>query len=343
MFDELVRWSKKEFSSLPWRNGRTTYSTLISEFMLQQTTVSTVINHYHLFLKTFPNIHNLASASEEEVLKKWKGLGYYRRARNLHKAAVDIMQNHCGNIPMNYKALVKISGIGEYTANAILSIGYNQPILALDSNVERVLSRIYLLEDIRGLHLKKRISSLFDQKKIVKQIMILGGRALNEALMDLGRIHCRSHKTNCISCPVKDNCQANMQNITLKYPIANPIKKNLVKLELLRIVVINKDKILAYRKNDNEWLSGQLELPTFIIKTEDKSLKQYPWFKKKIDLKKLKSFKTTITKYKIDNYILISGNSVFKYLISLKRYRYFPLNLKEEHYSTASVKALNKI
>ena len=344
MFKQLIRWSKKEFSSLPWRNGRTVYTTLISEFMLQQTTVSTVIDHYHNFIKSFPNIYRLASASEEDVLKEWKGLGYYRRAKNLHKAAIDITKNHSGEIPGHYEHLIKISGIGEYTANAILSIGHNQPVLALDSNIERVLSRIYLLKDIKGTNLKRRIYSLFDEKKIARQIMTLGGRDLNEALMDLGRVHCRSHKTNCGLCPMKKNCQANIQNIPLKYPISNnSIKKSPIKLELLRIVVTRKNKILAYRKNDNEWLSGQLEIPTFIIETKDKSLKQYPWFKKEIDLKELKSFKTTITKYKINNYILKSGDNTFEHLTSLDRYQYFPLNLKDQHYSTASIKAIGRV
>ncbi|MCY4524109.1 MAG: hypothetical protein OXB84_05155 [Halobacteriovoraceae bacterium] len=345
MFNKLINWSKKEHSVLPWRKNRSLYTTLVSEFMLQQTNVSTVINHYDNFIKSFPNISSLASSSQEYVLKNWQGLGYYKRAKNLHKAAIDIVNNYNKQIPQNYKDLTSIKGIGEYTANAILAIGYNKPALALDANIERVLSRIYLLSDNKGKPLKKKIYTLFSNKKILQNIEKLGSRALNESLMDLGRVFCHARKTNCGPCPVKTKCMAYIKNTPLKFPIINhPTKKEIVELELLRIFVAKNDKILAYRKKENEWLAGQLEIPTFIVKTPDISLKQYPWLNKKINLQRLKFFKTTITKYKIKNYILTTNNNQFNSLIPISnRYKYFSFDLQKEHYSTATTKAINLI
>ena len=246
MFEELIHWSKTHYSHLPWRKNRTLYTTLVSEFMLQQTTVSTVIGHYEKFLSTFPSLVHLASSSEETVCREWKGLGYYRRARNLFKAAVDIVKNH-GEIPLNYKQLVKIDGIGEYTANALLSIGADRSLLALDANLERVLSRIYLLSESSGIKLKKNIQSLFNEKKIAQDIYKWGGRAFNEALMDLGRTFCKSRHAHCSRCPLQNNCLARNHN-PLDYPASKKKTTKIFELDLLRIIVRKKDKILAYRK-----------------------------------------------------------------------------------------------
>lgn len=118
MFKKLIQWSTKDFSELPWRKKRTLYRTLVSEIMLQQTTVSTVINHFERFLREYPDIKSLAASTEDQIVMSWKGLGYYRRARNLRKAAIDIQKNHGGRIPTSYELLLEINGIGPYTASA---------------------------------------------------------------------------------------------------------------------------------------------------------------------------------------------------------------------------------
>ena len=314
------------------------YTTFVSEFMLQQTTVSTVMAHYKRFCSIYPSLFHLASSSEEMVCREWKGLGYYRRARNLFKAAVSIVKNH-EEIPLDYRQLVEIDGIGEYTANALLSIGADRPLLALDANLERVLSRIYLLSESSGSKLKKNIQFLFNEKKIAQDIYRWGGRAFNEALMDLGRTFCKSHQVYCTQCPLQNNCLARKHN-PLDYPLNRKKTTKIFELDLLRIIVQKKDKILAYRKKENEWLSGQLELPTFIIQSEDRSLEQYPVWKKNIDIDQLPSITTSITKYKIRNHILKTYKKSFK---ELSHFRFFPLDFHNEHYSTTTVKIFKKL
>ena len=194
----LIKWSCSHYGHLPWRQSRSLYSTLVSEIMLQQTTVGTVLNHYHRFLKRFPSIKSLAMACEEDVLIEWKGLGYYRRAKNLRKACIHLWENYRGQIPLDFEKLIAIPGIGEYTANALLAIGGNKKTIALDANLERVIARLYGIKEKKGPKLLKHIYALFDDDKIFSHDpQKVSFRHLNEALMDLGRTYCQSRKTRC--------------------------------------------------------------------------------------------------------------------------------------------------
>lgn len=341
MFKKLLKWSKDTYTELPWRRNRTVYKTLVSEIMLQQTTVGTVQNHFERFLLIYPDIETLASSTEEEICVAWKGLGYYRRARNLRKAAIDIVENFNGKIPTKYEDLISITGIGEYTANAILSIGQNKSALSIDANIERVVSRIYGIQGAKGPKLQKLIKKKFEDGEF-PEIAKCKGRDINEALMDLGRIYCQARSANCVGCPVYKDCVAGNSKDALEYPEI-PVKKiaKTYELDLLRVIVKDKDSILGYRKADDQWLSGQIECPTFILKSEDKKLKQYPELDSKLSYKKLKKYKTAITKYKITNYILEISHAEFKksYNGAFRKYK-----LKEKlNISTATTKALDKI
>lgn len=360
MFNELIRWSQKNFSDLPWRTDRSLYTTLVSEFMLQQTTVSTVLNHYHRFLKVFPTVHHLAKSSEEEVCLHWQGLGYYRRARNLYKAACYIVEHFSGEIPLDLDLLVKIPGIGEYTANALCSIGGGEKALAIDANIERVVSRLYFFREPKGSQLMKEVKKNFHEQKLFVGLSDKKYGELNEALMDLGREVCTSSSPKCLMCPIQKICKTYSLGEVSNIPYIVDKKKKTdqknLELQLLRVMTRKNDELLVYQKSKEEWLSGQWELPTFVIKSDDKSLKQYPKASSSLTTfiasKKrptLKKYQTTITKYKISNMILELSEKEWKKLAlededkDGKKYRFKNLNEKQNHFSTATMKALKKI
>ncbi len=346
MFETAIKWSEREFVHLPWRVERTLYSTLVSELMLQQTTVSTVINYYRPFLDKYPTVEALANATEEEVLMSWKGLGYYRRARNLHGAVKEILKKHAGIIPQDFETLLAIPGIGAYTANALLSIGGDQQAFPVDANLERIISRLYGLRKKKGPKLQKEISHLFSEGKIIANREKYSFRALAETLMDVGRVFCQANKANCSECPLSKNCMAYHMGNPLGYPLSGEKKasQKQQQLELLRILVKKDGKVLAYKKNESEWLSGQLEIPTFILESEDKKLTQYPLLNKSFDLALLKNFKTGITKYRINNFVAELSEAEFKQLgLDMSRYSFYHSDPSVSNYSTSTLKAFNKL
>jgi A/G-specific adenine glycosylase len=305
MFKKLISWSLEQYAYLPWRKERSLYRTLVSEIMLQQTTVGTVLNHFEKFIKTYPDLSSLANASEEEILISWKGLGYYRRAKNLRHIAIEITDSFNGKIPLKEDELLSLKGIGKYTANALMAMGNNKRALAVDANLERILARFYGYQEVKGPKLQLKILEDFAQRKILEEMNKCSPREFNEALMDLGRVLCQKKKTWCHLCPLSLSCVAYREREPLAYPREEkPNGKTTYELDLLRVIVKEKNKVLFYQKAESEWLSGQWELPTFILRSEDKKLKQYPQLKQKIKTTKLTALKSTITKYKIINYIL---------------------------------------
>lgn len=344
MIEKLIKWSADNYSHLPWRKNRSSYNTLVSEIMLQQTTVGTVLNHFDDFIKKYPTVRDLADATQEEILIQWKGLGYYRRARNLHKAAIQIVEKHHGQIPLDYKQLIAINGIGPYTANAILSIGNDIPGVCIDANLERVLSRIYGIEKTKGPSLQKEIYNLFEQGAIAKELHIVGARAYNEALMDLGRSICKARSASCEICPLSSKCEAGKLPNPLALPLENLNKvREKFELTVLRIIYQTGGKLLVYKKSDDQWLSGQYEIPTFIMESDDDHLKQYPHITKKADhLMLLPEFKSSITKYKITNKIIhIDEYEINDLGIDLRNYQFISID-RLTNLTTASLKALKE-
>jgi A/G-specific adenine glycosylase len=346
MWDRLITWSQKEFPDLPWRVERSLYRTLVSEIMLQQTTVGTVLQHYERFLQEFPNLSALARASEEELLVAWKGLGYYRRAKSLKKIAETITLQFQDQFPRSLESLQQIKGIGPYTSNALLAIGMDEPALAVDANIERVLARIYALKTPKGPRLQKQIAQLFLEKKIVPE-RNLSFRALNEALMDLGRTICQARRAACELCPMKRHCLAFKQGEPLAFPKqgqeAVKSKAQDFYLKLLRVVVVQGSQVLAYRKGPGEWLEGQWELPTFMLETNDKNFKQYPEGIGNNDVSELPVVKTGITRYSIQNYIAQMKKSELKRIAGACNYEWRDFSSKQANLSTASLKCLKKI
>lgn len=343
MHNKLIHWSKSQFHYLPWRTDRSIYRTLVSEIMLQQTTVSTVLNHFEHFLKKFPDIKSLARASEDEVLIAWKGLGYYRRAKNLKKIAEQIQKKHRGEIPSTFEELIQLNGVGPYTASALISIGHDQKAIAIDANLERVLSRLYAIKDMKGPRLTAQLYQLFNDKKILHEEKINSYRELNEALMDLGRVNCRAKMTDCLSCPLNKICLAHKNKKELSYPVQSKQIKDQHELHLLRIVVKKKDKILTYQKMAGEWLDGQWEVPTFIISSTDKNLKQYPKYSQNnLNFAQLPKYKTSITKYSITNSILELDEVSFKKM-KLGKGFCWKENSSDSNFTTATIKCLKKV
>lgn len=200
----LLHWYDQNARVLPWRGIHNAYHTWVSETMLQQTRVETVLAYYPRFIERFPTVEALAAAPEDEVLKLWEGLGYYRRARNLHKGAQQVVAEFGGVIPSNVKELMKISGIGEYTAGAIASIAYDQAVPAVDGNVIRVVSRVVGIRENVGVPSVKR--------RIAQEAAALVPKKrpgdFNQAMMDLGATVCVPGTPSCDRCPVAEKCDA---------------------------------------------------------------------------------------------------------------------------------------
>ena len=324
--------------------------------MLQQTTVSTVLKHFDRFLKSFPDLESLASATEEEVCAQWQGLGYYRRARNLRKAAVAIVEDFSGEFPKKAEELKSIPGIGDYTAGALIAIGMNKKALAIDANLERVLARHYQVTAEKGPKLHKKLNEMFATGTFDSLFGKTNYRRVTEALMDVGRVYCQAKRADCILCPLKNSCLTFKNKLDpLKIPVNTKAKKAAeknIELDLLRVVVKKRSQVLGQVKTKDEWLTGQIEIPTFILKCGDRSLKQYPRLKfKESNLTKsygdLPCVKTAITKYKIKNYILEINYEEFQELTALVTsapgYKYFKFDVQKNHFSTTTIKSFQKL
>ena len=191
---KLLTWYKKAARDLPWRETRNPYAVLVSEVMLQQTQVSRVLDFYPRFLRRFPTIAALARARPKAVMEQWDGLGYYARARNLHKLAREVTRRHDGTLPDSLEDLRTLPGVGPYTAGAVACFAYEQPVAAVDTNVKRVLGRVFQKKDVWGL-----ASAIMPRN---------GKRAwkFNQALMELGALVCVARKPRCPVCPVRREC-----------------------------------------------------------------------------------------------------------------------------------------
>jgi A/G-specific adenine glycosylase len=351
-FEELIDWSMMQHHDLPWRANRSVYNTLVSEIMLQQTTVGTVKNHFSRFIKNYPTIHKLAQAKEQDVEKDWRGLGFYRRAKNLHKAAREIAGRLKGQIPDDYDSLVKITGIGEYTANAIIAIGHKKKALAVDANIERVLSRIYAIDEQKGPRLQKKLNELFRKGEILNFDFEISFRALNEALMDLGRIYCQANKVSCELCPMAESCKAKLEGKPLAYPkatlelesdVSAPVKKEKKKMtdvHLLRLVIKKDDEVILFERPTGTWLEGQLELPSFVLGR--KTTEQFPFLKDFKGYRKLPRFKTFITNHRIHNFVFVTEED--KYLNTKGKVHRIKLSeIEDQNVSTATFKTLRRV
>lgn len=211
---QLLDWYRKHRRDLPWRLSRDPYRIWIAEVMLQQTRIAAVVPYYDRFLKRFPTVESLARAQQDSVLKYWSGLGYYSRARNLHRAAQEIVANHDGKFPADLDAALKLAGIGVYTAAAVLSIAYDAPLAVLDGNVARVLARLVAIRgDLRAPSRWKQLASRA-QDLLARE----SPGDWNQALMELGETVCTPRAPRCDVCPIGRSCRARKLGLTESIP-----------------------------------------------------------------------------------------------------------------------------
>jgi len=314
---KILNWYDLNKRSLPWRKNvsqsKKHYYTLVSEFMLQQTQVVTVIPYFDRFINKIPNLKKLSTIQDNELIKLWEGLGYYSRARNLKKTAKIIISKHHGKIPNNYEDLISLPGIGNYTANAILAIAFNKSYIPLDGNIERVLKRY--------LHLKK--DNEIQKNNLIKKKSIFGisSRASDyaQALMELGAMICKPKNPECSACPILKSCKSyKKKDFDLakirkknkeKYFILKVYKKNQkyllvknTKFNFLKNLAIFPMEELSNPKNFNENFNFKMSNMNMNIKIQYlKNLKKFPssyWFdKRRLDNYMLPTFTKKVVKY----------------------------------------------
>lgn len=265
---EILQWHQTIDRDLPWKHDASPYNIWLSEIILQQTRVQQGIPYYLKFIKHYPTVVDLAKAELEEILQLWEGLGYYSRARNLHKCAQFIVQNLGGTFPTSYNSLLKLPGVGPYTAAAIASFAYNEDVAVLDGNVFRVLSRIFdINHDILSTQGKKHFTEL-------AQALLPKGKAqyYNQAIMDFGALQCTPKSPDCPSCPVTDICQAWIKNIVHERPVKKKAKQK--KLRYFHYIDLHirfkQNTYIALRKREDDDVWKDLFQPAILI--EQKSL-----------------------------------------------------------------------
>lgn len=251
----LLTWYRENGRNLPWRNYRDPYPIWVAEIMLQQTQVKTVIPYYERWLAQFPTVEKLAAADLQQVLKAWQGLGYYARARNLHRASEAIVRHHGGVFPNQLEDVLALPGIGRTTAGGILSAAFNQPVSILDGNVKRILARLIALQ--------------VPPAKATKQLWLLSDtlldpeqpRDFNQALMDLGATLCTPQNPACNRCPWIDRCQAYNLGIQSDLPMREPNSPLPHKLIGVAVIWNDQGNILIDRRPQKGLLGGLWEFP----------------------------------------------------------------------------------
>lgn len=255
--DNLIEWYHRNKRDLPWRKTDDPYKIWISEIMLQQTRVDTVIPYYHRFLDAFPTVYDLAEADQQQVLKLWEGLGYYSRGRNLHYAAKEIAQNFDGIIPSDYKKIISLKGIGPYSAAAILSIAYQKPYAVVDGNVIRVITRYCGIEDdIRSIRVKTLV-----QQHVDSLIPDNHPGDFNQAIMELGATVCKPQNPDCGSCPFSTECIAFNTAKTDVIPYKSKAKKIPHHQIAVGLIVDSENNLLIALRPEESMLGGLWEFP----------------------------------------------------------------------------------
>jgi A/G-specific adenine glycosylase len=258
----LLKWYDRHARRLPWRDYPTPYRVWISEIMLQQTRVETVLPYFERWMERFPTLEDLAAASEQEVLQVWEGLGYYSRARNLHKAARQVMAEYGGQIPSERDQLERLSGIGRYTAGAIASIAFGKDEPALDANIRRVLARVFNVSIPARSPEGERLLWQLARETLPQGQNGSGGRAgdYNQALMDLGASICLPHAPTCLLCPLAEFCAAHAAGLEEQRPVLEA--KPPVPHYLVTAAVIQRDEqVLIARRPSSGLLGGLWEFP----------------------------------------------------------------------------------
>lgn len=262
--EELLKWYYKNQRELPWRADKNPYKIWLSEVILQQTRVEQGLPYYLKFVKNYPNIHALAKAPEDNVLRTWQGLGYYSRARNLHKCAKFIVNNFGGNFPSERNELLNLPGIGPYTAAAIASFAFGKKEAVVDGNVIRVITRLYGIED--DIAKQKTTNQV---KSIVDELIPESHPAVfNQAIMDFGALHCMPRNPLCANCSFLGICETQAKGIQDKIPFKSKKIKKRTRYFNYLIIRIGKNILMRKRTMNDIW-KGLFEF--FLIESDSES------------------------------------------------------------------------
>lgn len=258
MIQQVIDWYQRNKRDLPWRHTRDPYIIWLSEIILQQTRVEQGMPYFDRFVECYPTVRHFAAASEDEILKLWQGLGYYSRARNMHHTAQVVVKDYDGYFPTNYDQLLKLKGIGEYTAAAVASFAGNEPKATVDGNVFRVLSRYFGMDiPINSPKGKTVFTELANQLLDQSQPGIY-----NQAMMEFGSLQCKPQNPDCELCPIQLGCQANKLGIIDSLPVKLKLKK--VKKRYFNFIVARKDdQILMNKRGPKDIWQNLYELPLF--------------------------------------------------------------------------------
>ena len=262
----LLKWYHLNSRKLPWRESKKPYDIWVSEIMLQQTQVNTVIPYFQRFCKKFPDIQALAASDLQPVLKLWEGLGYYSRARNFHKAAKIVVEQYGGNVPDDRGAFIALPGVGDYIAAAVLSIAFDQPLAVVDGNVKRVLARLFEIDAPVNVSAAYKIF-----KGFANDLLDVDDPAtFNQAVMELGAMVCKPSKPDCGICPLSSWCLALKNEHAAAFPVK--IKKAKVPHYFMAVGVIFKgDKVLIVRRPEEKMLGGLWEFPGGRLQAKEKA------------------------------------------------------------------------
>ena len=271
LVEPLLAWYDSSHRILPWREQPTPYRVWISEIMLQQTRVEAVKPYYERFLNALPDIHALAQVPEEELLKLWEGLGYYNRARNLKKAAIQIEEEYGGEMPGSYEELLKLPGIGSYTAGAVASIAFGQAAAAVDGNVLRIVSRVLADDgDIMNQKVRKQV-----EENLLAVMPKERPGDFNQALMELGAMICVPNGApKCETCPWNAFCQAKAQDAISRYPKKTPKKARTIEEKTI-LIIQDENKTALCKRPEKGLLAGLYEFPSIEGHRTEKEVLEY--------------------------------------------------------------------
>lgn len=252
----LLSWYESNKRQMPWRETNDPYQIWVSEVMLQQTQVATVIDYFNRFISRFPDIKSLADAALQDVLKLWEGLGYYSRARNLHKAVNQLVAENRFNVPDTPEEFLKLSGVGPYTCAAVQSIAFNEPLAVVDGNVKRVLARLYKINTpVNDSCIHKNFETRA-QALLEKQ----APSSFNQAMMELGALVCKPSSPDCGSCPVAVFCKAFLDESVSDYPKRKK-QKPVPTRKRVAVLIRKENSFLIVRRKQKGFLGGMWELP----------------------------------------------------------------------------------
>ena len=262
----VLKWYDQHGRKLPWRESADPYRIWLSEVMLQQTTVAAVVPYFERFTTRFPTIQSLAEADADEVLRLWEGLGYYSRARNLHRASQAVVNEYAGRFPSDVEVLRTLPGIGRYTAGAISSFAFDQPAAIVEANTERLYARLLALrDDVRASASQKHLWQFAEELVPEKR-----AGDFNQALMDIGSKLCRPVDPDCKSCPLQKYCGAFNQGLQKEVPVRKPAVV-VTAITELAVVLMDRERFLLRRRTESERWAGMWDFVRFEISADESS------------------------------------------------------------------------